>query len=435
MVTRPWVIVASCAALAVTLVPSAGAAGPVITYSVRSGTAGDSGWYRSDVTADLQIQNATDTSCPSVKTFRTSSEALDCTATDGTSTVAFHLQFKIDKDAPTVTGASPDRGANGNGWYASPVTVKFNGSDGSGSGITSCQQVSYSGPDNGDANVSGTCRDVAGNVSAASNWSLKYDATPPSVTAAPARKPDANGWYNHALPVAFTGSDTTSGIDGCSSASYAGPDNASASVGGTCTDKAGNTGNGSFGLKFDSTPPKLARVTIVTGNQKATVRWQASPDTVTVLVTRLAKRKGKLVYRGKHASFTDARLTNGLRYRYTVVGIDVAGNRVAKAVFAVPRALTAPTEGQKVKRAPMLAWAAVPKAAYYNVQLYRGRVKVLSLWPHTTKLRLPRSWRFGGTSYTLAPGRYRWYVWPGFGPRQQSKYGKLLGGSFFFVVR
>ncbi len=33
------------------------------------------------------------------------------------------------------------------------------------------------------------------------------------------------------------------------------------------------------------------------------------------------------------------------------------------------------------------------------------------------------------------PGRYRWYVWPGFGARSKTRYGPLLGGSFFFVAR
>jgi hypothetical protein len=30
---------------------------------------------------------------------------------------------------------------------------------------------------------------------------------------------------------------------------------------------------------------------------------------------------------------------------------------------------------------------------------------------------------------------YRWYVWPGFGPRSANRYGKLLGTRTFVVVR
>ena len=243
------------AALAGT-VEKASAAGPTITYTVTSGNAGNNGWYVSDVTAQVQVSGATDTNCPVVKTFRASSDALDCTATDGTSTASFHLQFKIDKDAPTVTGSSADRSANANGWYNAPVTVTFAGSDAT-SGIASCTQAVYGGPDSGGASVSGTCTDNAGNASAASSFPLKYDSTAPSLTPAPARGPDANGWYNHPVSVAFSGSDPTSGIDSCSTASYGGPDSAGATLSGTCTDKAGNSGSASFSLQYDATPPQV----------------------------------------------------------------------------------------------------------------------------------------------------------------------------------
>jgi hypothetical protein len=51
----------------------------------------------------------------------------------------------------------------------------------------------------------------------------------------------------------------------------------------------------------------------------------------------------------------------------------------------------------------------------------------------TTSFALPRSWSFDGKKHRLAAGTYRWYVWPGFGPRKASKYGKLLGGSVFVM--
>ncbi|HEY5428458.1 MAG TPA: hypothetical protein VIK04_05020, partial [Solirubrobacteraceae bacterium] len=70
---------------------------------------------------------------------------------------------------------------------------------------------------------------------------------------------------------------------------------------------------------------------------------------------------------------------------------------------------------------------------YYNVQLFR-RGKVLSAWPTRASLRLPRSWRFRGHRHRLAPGRYRWYVWPGFGPRQAARYGHVVGTATFAVA-
>jgi hypothetical protein len=47
---------------------------------------------------------------------------------------------------------------------------------------------------------------------------------------------------------------------------------------------------------------------------------------------------------------------------------------------------------------------------------------------------MPREWTFGGRKHRLEPGLYRWYVWPGFGDREKSKYGKSVGSSFFVIV-
>ena len=75
------------------------------------------------------------------------------------------------------------------------------------------------------------------------------------MTGRPDRAPDAGEWYRRSVGVAFAGTDATSGVASCSSSSYTGPDSGQATVNGTCTDMAGNTGSGSFGLKFDATAP------------------------------------------------------------------------------------------------------------------------------------------------------------------------------------
>jgi hypothetical protein len=59
---------------------------------------------------------------------------------------------------------------------------------------------------------------------------------------------------------------------------------------------------------------------------------------------------------------------------------------------------------------------------------------VLSLWPRHPRVAMPREWTFGGRKYRLEPGLYRWYVWPGFGERAQSKYGKAVGSSYFVIA-
>jgi hypothetical protein len=62
---------------------------------------------------------------------------------------------------------------------------------------------------------------------------VKRDATAPTVSGGSAsRGPDRNGWYNHAVGISFNGTDATSGIASCTSASYGGPDSGSASFSG-----------------------------------------------------------------------------------------------------------------------------------------------------------------------------------------------------------
>ena len=69
----------------------------------------------------------------------------------------------------------------------------------------------------------------------------------------------------------------------------------------------------------------------------------------------------------------------------------------------------------------------MPNARYYNVQLFRGKTKILSAWPIKPTLTLQTHWTYAKAKYRLAPGVYHWYVWPGFGPRPDAKYGAMLG--------
>jgi len=422
-------------ALALVAARTAGAAGPVVSYTITSGTTGDNGWYRSAVTAQLAVQGATDSDCPLVKTFKSSADALSCSATDGTSTVQFHLQFKIDTDAPTVTSATPDRAPDGGGWYSHPVTVAFAGTDPT-SGIAGCTSATYSGPDSGSASVAGSCRDNAGNVGTTTT-TIRYDATPPAVTATPSRKADANGWYSHAVGVSFAGTDAGSGIGSCTAPlSYSGPDTAQATVTGGCVDAAGNRGTASVTFRYDTTAPKLANVAVAVASRSATLTWREPADTASVTITRRPGRNGRrasVVYRGRASRFTDTELQPGAAYRYELASRDAAGNAQAVAVAARVPALYLPAPGARVHAGAVLAWAPVRGASYYNLQLFRGTHKILSVWPRRPRLRLPLAWTYGGAAQRLAPGRYRWFVWPGRGPLKAGRYGSLLGGSVFVV--
>lgn len=505
-------------ALAIVVAPSAGAAGPTIGYTVTSGTPGDNGWYVSSVTISFQVTGASYTTCPAVTTFKQGDPAFSCNASTGrdcTGTcTTLSVQFNIDTTSPTVTSASVSRPADANGWYNHPLTITFVGSD-AGSGIASCTSLSYSSPDSASASVSGTCKDNAGNTSSAGAFAFKYDATAPSVTATPARAPDADGWYSRSVQVAFAGSDATSGIASCTApVAYSGPDSASASASGSCVDQAGNTGTASSSFRYDATAPKvtvdlarkpdangwytkpvvakfvgtdsvsgiascaapktfkgpdgaadkvsgtcrdaagntatgsidirydgsgprLSKLAATVGDRSAMLSWKRPPDLKTVVVARRPGRRSaaaSVVYRGNASSFRDTNLRVGVAYRYTLTSRDAAGNKAVASLTATPRALYAPAAGAKVGAGGVgLAWVATAAARYYNVQLFRGGKKVLSTWPLAASFRVPRHWRYGGRAYALKPGAYRWYVWPGIGPRAKSHYGALLGGSTFVV--
>jgi hypothetical protein len=358
----------------------------------------------------------------------------------------------VRRDAtPPSAAAAPSRGPDSNGWYNHGVIVEFSGAD-SLSGLASCSaDRNYSGPDSGIAAVSGTCTDVAGNTSSAS-FGFQYDATPPNVEAKPDRKPNRKGWYNRKVRVDFVGKDATSGVDSCApNVTYLGPDASKAAIAGSCTDKAANrSGEAAFELKYDTRPPSLRRVRADVRRQGIVLLWTAK-DASEFSVLRKPGVNGSpstSLYTGTKPRFVDRRVTEGVKYRYTVTAYDEAGNaaarelRVLSDVTTKPSttasakpALTRPAQGARVSAPPVLSWTAMPRATYYNVQLFRDGEKILTAWPTSTSLDLDRSWRFAGRTQHLEPGRYRWYVWPGFGKRSANRYGKLLGTRTFVVTR
>jgi hypothetical protein len=269
---------------------------------------------------------------------------------------------------------------------------------------------------------------------------LGIDRTPPQVVSYQTdRPPDYNGWFNHPVGLTFQGADATSGVASCSSTSYGGPDGQGVTITGSCRDNAGHIGFGSLPINYDATPPPAPSVDALPGNHKVALRWSTSPDSQAELVRHDGDAAPVVLYRGPGGSFTDRGLKNQRRYRYSISLIDQAGNRSASLTSAVPTGskLLLPARGERVKivRVPLLVWKRVRRASYYNVQIFRGRTKVLSTWPRQPRFQLKRRWRFGGRSYRLVPGKYCWYVWPGYGKRSKRDYGKRLGRSCFRIVR
>lgn len=75
------------------------------------------------------------------------------------------------------------------------------------------------------------------------------------------------------------------------------------------------------------------------------------------------------------------------------------------------RTPVAPSPGPVAASGQTFAWAAAPSAAAYEFQLFRGGERIFRKRVDEPRLELAGRWRQGGRSYTLAPGRYRWYVW------------------------
>jgi large repetitive protein len=409
------------------------ATAPQVSNAVAVRPPDRAGWYNRPIAFAVQAVDSMSgvDSCPPVSYAgpddASASFAASCADRAGNRGVR-NMPLRYDATPPATT-ATADRSADSNGWYNRPFDVSFAGEDGT-SGLESCNAPEhYAGPDSQVVVVGGACTDRAGNVGLAS-VTAGYDATAPTVTGAQAdRPPDANGWYNHPLAVAFHGADATSQIEECSRAGYGGPDTAGASVAGSCRDRAGNSSSSSFPLRYDGTAPSLGQVGAKAGNGTATLTWTASADTALVRV----RRGGTIVYTGGGTTFTDKGLNNGVLYRYTVTASDEAANAATSSVAVRPTGpLVAPVANAVVSSPPRLAWKAVPKATYYNVQLWR-RGRILSLWPRGTSLQLPRRWTYNGRRYRLTDGRYRWYVWPGYGRRAEKRFGKLLGSSSFVV--
>jgi hypothetical protein len=348
-----------------------------------------------------------------------------------TALVALGLALPATSNAAVLDYAceppSPPSAANCAVWHTTPVTVHWLLD---GLPVTDCPDQVIS-TDTAGTNV--TCSLLGGLTNTAT---VRVDQTPPAVTGAvPDRPPDHDGWYNHPVGFSFAGTDATSGIASCDSVAYSGPDTATGQVSGACRDVAGNTGTGGAPLMYDATAPTITPLPQNSGPGQVDLAWTGSPDTVLYTVTREPGRDGpspSTVYTGIAPSYTDYNVVQSQSYTYNIAAADAAANSSSVVIVAQPGGSqmvlgtrqTAPK--RTTRKMPRLKWRRVRHADYYNVQLYRGRRKILSAWPRGTHLQLHAKWRFRGRTYRLRPGRYHWYAWPGFGNRRRHQYGRMI---------
>jgi hypothetical protein len=339
--------------------------------------------------------------------------------------------------SPAAAQAEPliTRTCNGSsncaGWFTSSVRLDWTVS--AGSAVSGCVDVTLTQDTDG---VQQGCIATDGTDTIERTVIVKLDQTPPIVTeAAPDRPPDHAGWYTHPVTFSVSGTDATSGLNGCDKVTYGGPDNGAATIVATCRDAVGHIGSRAFPLRYDATPPDTSGATADVGDRLVRIRWPAVAS-ASVVRTPGFDRQATSLLTPAPDGMTDVRVRNGVPYRYVITLADEAGNAASRELVVTPGPrLLAPARRALLAAPPLLRWTPVRGARYYNVQLFRGGRKILSAWPRRPELQLKERWRFHRRRHRLIDGLYQWYVWPGEGPRAARRYGDRIGARSFVLDR
>lgn len=171
---------------------------------------------------------------------------------------------KIDRTAP-VSGVELS-GMSRNGWYSGPVGIVIKSTD----ALAGIKEIRYA-LDNmapavydGAVLVSGEgahtlkyyAADNADNVEETRKSEFRIDSSSPAVSYTYTPQPNAAGWNNTAVAVAFSGEDGLSGIEVCSSATVA-MEGRGVTVSGWCRDVAGNVSYATGTFNIDLTPAAI----------------------------------------------------------------------------------------------------------------------------------------------------------------------------------
>ncbi len=181
------------------------------------------------------------------------------TATDEVSGI------NVDTSAPNAPTAVLSPAPNGAGWNNTNLVVDFTAvGDNGPSGVASCTADVPVSTETASQTVSGTCTDNAGNVSAATEVTVKLDKTGPVIsnTVTVTGDEGANGWYTSNVEVIFTAIDALSGLTAASKSVTSSGQGAAVQVQSPAfTDLADNTtdaGDVTKSYKIDLTNPTAA---------------------------------------------------------------------------------------------------------------------------------------------------------------------------------
>jgi hypothetical protein len=178
----------------------------------------------------------------------------------------------------------------------------------------------------------------------------------------------------------------------------------------------------------------LPKTSSATGNVAVKLHWVKPTASdlakvVVILNLRRAPRSpidGTKIYSGLGTSASLKLKVGGSCY-VGLFAYDTSRNissPALKLISLAPLIPLRPTSGSSLTTAPRLTWKARASTAYYNVQVFRNGVRVLTGWPTRAAYSLPAG--------KLTKGNYVWFVWPavkhGSGP---PTFAQLIGRATF----
>ena len=161
------------------------------------------------------------------------------------------------------------------------------------------------------------------------------------------------------------------------------------------TNGIGNVSQKSYSWTIDRTKPAaVARFRALARDKVVRLEWKKPIDVDYDHVRILRKRVGTdfwktIATRASATALKDTAVQNDMRYRYRIQSLDHARNASAGAeVNGRPSKIYSPVFGAIRRSPPLIDWTPVRNATYYNVQVWRNGLKVLSRWPLRSSTRL-----------------------------------------------
>jgi hypothetical protein len=299
------------------------------------------GWYNGDVTIAWTAADDRSgvVSAPANSTITGEGSGLKDTATvtdkAGNSTTADSATVNIDRTAPTTGADAPA------GWNNSKVTVSLEATDGL-SGV----DATYYTVDGGDA-VKGALLtidtegihtlkywsvDQAGNIEVAHTATVKIDLTKPTVGHTVTPAPNAKGWNNTPVTVAYKCDDALSAVASCSPDLKVSTDGQDQAVPGTAVDNAGNAQTDNATVSIDTVKPTITGAADRAANSN---KWYAGDVTVSYSC--------KDALSGIADCSAPTKLGEGKDQAVTGTATDTAGNSQSATVGPISIDETAPT--------------------------------------------------------------------------------------------